>query len=117
MARVTDQQVKELMPDVTQDTTPFIRMASVIVSEDLAGQGMSSDRLELIELNLAAHFTAISVEKGGLRVTSAGGARDVYAGDFTSRFSLTRFGQQAMAMDSSGKLQALDKPSARFTVV
>lgn len=117
MPLVTDAEVKALIA-TTRDTTPFIASADLIVSENLAGLGLSDDRLKQIELYLAAHFVAVTEERGGLKSKKIGEASEGYA--ISGRgFSLTRFGQQAIDFDTSGTLKGISSAAytARFMVV
>lgn len=120
MARVTDSEVKEIIVTTT-DTSPFITTATLIVDEELLGQGYSAARLKQIELYLAAHYTALTVERGGISKQEVGDGSESYQ-KISSRFnglSTTRFGQQAIMLDSSGILGGLsNKPvKAQFRVV
>ncbi len=115
--------------DVPQDTTdddlsPFLDAAALLVSEDLNALGYSIARLAQIELALAAHFAIVGLESGGLQFSKAGDSSDQFkriASDSVG-FASTRWGQQALAFDSSGTLAAISanakgKQSAKFEVV
>lgn len=97
------------------DVSPFIESASLIVDEELQNQGLSDARLELIERYLAAHFVALAVEGGALIKTSAGLASDTYADIYGKGFHSTRFGQQALAFDPTGKISKLSLSSEKLT--
>jgi hypothetical protein len=120
--RVTAAEVKTLMAPYADaaDVTLFIEQANVLVEEELVGKNLSENRLRLIELNLAAHFAVVSIERGGFTYQRAMSSEEGYANDRRQvKFSSTRFGQQALAMDSSGSLVAMDSPSgyAEFRVM
>lgn len=118
--RVTDAEVKELFDDdVGFSTDSFIDTANVIVNEHLQGTITSTELLTKIELYLAAHFVALTFERGGLVRSSAMDAAETYADVFESGFRSTRYGQQALALDYTSSLSALsrDKLTARFRVV
>lgn len=106
----------------TVDLSPFIEAADLLVVEELTGRGMSNDRLKQIELYVAAHFVTVTLERGGLQIQQIGfgGPRDEYKGIEDSAVGLmsTRFGQQAVMLDTSGRLLAISKKSltARFRV-
>lgn len=93
--------------------------ANLIVVERLSGAGMSAARLKLIELYLAAHFTAIAEEKGGLTRTGMGQSQDWFSDIYTSGFGSTRFGQSAVSFDESGVLAKMGtgKGKAEFRAV
>ena len=120
MARVTDAELRAIIDvEAERDLSPFIIMAALLVDEDLAGSSLSTARLKQIELYLAAHYTALTVERGSLAVSKAGDALESYKGNFTEGLNLTRYGQTAINLDTSGKLAALatTKKPAQFRVV
>ena len=99
----------------------FIEAAELVVSEDLAASTASVPRLELITKYMAAHFTVVSFERGGLTRQKAGESADTYKTglDSDQGYLLTRFGQQAVSLDTSGilALNATPKQKAEFRVV
>lgn len=117
----TDSDVKAII-DTSRDTTPFIATAQVIVDEELAGKGLTADRLDKIALYLSAHFVCITEESGGLRRSRLGEADESYKAPDSKAvgFASTRYGQQAMIMDTSGtlaKIGANNGLKARFEVI
>lgn len=116
MALITDSDVQGVI-QTDLDTTPFITIADLIVTEDLASLGHSSDRLKQIELYIAAHFVAISDREGGLTSLKLGDVTEQYgklAGEF---YMMTRYGQMALALESTGTLKGLSGQTARFKMV
>lgn len=118
---VEDRDVKAII-ETDLDTTPFIDVASTIVSEELGDKGLSSERLRIITLYLAAHFCCITVERGGLKRSKLGDADDSYniPAEKDSGFAFTRYGQMALVMDTSGtlaKMSANKGLKAQFEVV
>jgi hypothetical protein len=115
---VTDAEVKAVV-DTQRDTTPFIATAHLLITEDLAASGLSTARLTQIELYLAAHFVALTEERGNLSEHTVGDATEKYSMKLGSGLSLTRYGQQAVNLDTSGKLRTLanEGQSAQFRVV
>lgn len=97
----------------------FLTTANLIRTEDLADKGLSEARLDQIELYLAAHFTALRDEHGALKSSETLSAKDSYFGDYGRGLRATRYGQQAILMDTSGTLAVLAEPSskAQFRVV
>lgn len=126
MPRITAVELKQIYSTTVDngDLLPFIDAANLLVNEELSASGLSEDRKKLIELYLAAHFTTISLEKGGLIRKKIGDAEEEYQA-FNSRnvqvlgLTATRFGQQAILLDKSGKLGTLSaKPvKAQFKVI
>ncbi len=103
MTRVTKEEVKELIA-TSFDVGPFIATAGLLVDEILAGQGMSDARLKTIELWLSAHYTAVAEERGALKKSNKGDSEEDYDIVVGEGLKMTRFGQQALALDSTGLL-------------
>lgn len=118
MARVTKEEVKELIK-TSLDVTSFINTANLIVDESLVGQGMSDARLTLTELWLSAHFVAVAEERGALMGSNKGNSEEEYKIVVGTGLNMTRFGQQAIALDTSGALadQASSMKTAQFRLV
>lgn len=88
--------------------TAFLTDATLVVTEDLEGRGMSQDRLALIAKYLTAHYVTILVERGGLTSSSVDDAAETYGGPKgATGLAMTRFGQQAIAFDTTGTLKAM----------
>lgn len=100
---------------------PFREAAELVVAEDLAGAGHSTARLDLIAKYMSAHFATVSFERGGLTRQKVGESADTYKTglDSDQGYMLTRFGQQAVSLDSSGilALNAAPRQKAEFRVV
>lgn len=110
MARVTTTEVNDIFAvETLSDLDTFITTATLIVDEELGSAGLSSNRLKQIELYLSAHFAAVTFEKGGLRRQKVGDAEEEYKilGPDAKGMNSTRYGQQAITLDSSGTLGAL----------
>lgn len=117
------RKILEVPADVTDgQLASFITTAQLICDEDLFGKGLSAARLFQICLYLAAHFAVMLVERGGLTVSRIRDTEDNYVATpyFGKQgFNMTRYGQQAIVLDTSGTLRAmaLDKLKAKFRVV
>lgn len=100
---------------------PHIAAAELVVSEDLVDSGLSVDRKQMIGTFLAAHFALLTFERGGLIRERVGDSSSAYKpGSESDRgFALTRFGQNAIALDTSGTLalRANTTQRAEFRVV
>lgn len=118
MLRVNDDEVKQVI-DTNRDTLLFISTANLVVNEHLVGLGFTDARLKLIELYLAAHYTALTEERGGLTKYKMGDATEEYMLEKGSGFAATRYGQQAINLDTSGTLSTLSSKAlpAEFRVV
>jgi len=122
VARVSAEAVKEIIQtDIANDVldTSFIDTANVYVDEVLTTSGLSTAVLEKIELYLAAHFVAITQEGGALTRSKLGDADESYANVYSGGLNLTRFGQAALALDSTGALAAAAQTAlkAEFRIV
>ncbi len=121
MALVTIDEVNEIVDVSTKrsEMSTFIETADLIVTESLAGQGLSAARLRQIELYLAAHFTTLAEERGGIIGSKTGESSEFYANKFGKGLALTRYGQQALVLDTSGRLasEGTALPKAQFRVV
>ena len=122
MPRATDADINALMDTTGEVYTSFIATANLIVNEDLETSGeYTTSRLTEIEKYLAAHFATIAKERGGLRRDSMGDAAQSYQ-DISPKFAglmSTRFGQQAVALDTTGILSSLStgRLRAEFRVI
>ena len=121
MPRTTDELVNALMDSTDKSYTVHIDTATLLVDEELVGSGLSEARLKQIETYLAAHFATLAIERGGIVRTTAGESAESYQTIKSSLqgFNSTRFGQQAIALDSTGVLVALGSggQKAQFRVV
>lgn len=106
MSRVTTSDVARLL-DSDKDIQPFIDTASLVVDEELVGVGLSDARLKQIEMYLAAHYLAIATDNARLLYKKVGQGAEKYAGAAPEEgdgLASTRFGQQAIALDTTGTL-------------
>lgn len=105
---VTAQQVATIV-DTSTDCAPFLATANAIFNATLQGKGLPSDLSDQIILYLAAHFAVLTTESGGLKRSKLSEADESYRipGDKDTGLSFTRFGQQAMLLDTSGTLAGL----------
>jgi len=110
---VSDTDVKGIF--ITElDTTPFINAAELIVAEEVVpnSSSLSPARQDLITLYLAAHFAAITDQSGGRVRSKVGDTEEDYIPISSYReplqgFRMTRYGQQAMVLDTSGSLAGM----------
>lgn len=115
MSLVTEDQVRRLLREnatdmPNSDVAPHIAIADLIVTEDLTSTVLTAARKIQIELYLAAHFAVLAWEAGGLGEQSIGDSKEryKYISSKSLGFSSTRFGQQAVTLDISGKLKELE---------
>lgn len=122
-ARVSPSEVKEIVDTNLDDNvilTNMIDTANAYVDEHVVGQGHSDRILAKIELYLAAHFVAVTEERGGIILDRYGDSEVEYAEQvYGDGLRSTRYGQQAIILDTSGVLAGLgaSKMKAQFRVV
>ncbi|MGD9727683.1 MAG: hypothetical protein AB7L09_21630 [Nitrospira sp.] len=124
-ARATPEDVNTLMGTTGVDYTLFINTANSVVNSNLIGLDppYTEDQLKLIETYLAAHFATLTTERGGIRRQQIGESSESYQtiSEKYIGFLTTRFGQQAVALDTSGTLAELAQSGttrkAEFRVV
>lgn len=126
MPRVTQSEVRSMSGlDVSQSAAveAAIPVASTLVDEQLASKGLTESTMKSVELLLSCHFALLSAEDGPKSSVRIGEASERYHDIYGPGFKATRFGQQAMVLDTSGTLSALsakaEKTSrhAQFRVV
>lgn len=118
MARTNVTDVKNIYDtDLTDpQLQSFIDDASLIVDNVLRGQGLSTATLTAIEKYLSAHLAsvrdplALRENIGDAGATFEARARSVGVG--TRGLELTFYGQQAVAMDTTGRLKNAGKRRA-----
>lgn len=119
---VTDANVKAII-DTSRDTTPFIATATAVVTAaGLLSKGLDATLIDPITLYLSAHLVCLTEEMGGLRRSKTGDADESYRvpGEKEKGFATTRYGQQAMILDTTGTLAAMGANQglkAQFEVV
>lgn len=105
--RTTEAAVKALVDvESGKDLTPFITVANELVTECCVGGDHSDTRLELIERWLAAHFYAVYDSQA--QSEQAGAVRVAFEGRADMFLERTKYGQQALILDTEGSLAALN---------
>lgn len=118
MARVTPEEVKEIIDTELTDIYAFIQTANILVTDLLVNKGIDVDRLKEIERWLSAHFLAMRDQDAGMTTgQTIGDTKVFYSRNSGKGLNLSRYGQQAMVLDSTGTLAALNRKRARLTVV
>jgi hypothetical protein len=111
MARTTVELVADIMEvDATVSVAPFIAVANKMTTRLLSELIEDEELLELIERYLTAHFYSLKV-----KMTSAEGAKGItetYAIKVGLGLEATVYGQQALLLDDTGTLSALQNPAA-----
>ena len=88
------------------DLTPFIHAASLLVDILDVETDLSMERQTVVETWLAAHFYAIRDPR--YLVERAGPVGETIESKVGLGLSVTRYGQQAMILDTSGILRDLE---------
>lgn len=117
MARVSVAKVSELIT-TTKDISLFINIANRMITDLLVGKGLSSDRLEDIELYFTAHLIELADKGGGILEEKTGQSSVKYNALQGARgIGLTHFGQTAAALDTTNTLSDLGKTKGRLTML
>lgn len=105
---ITDLQA--LVPTVNSVTGPiYIDTADAIIQAKGISTAYTGRVAYLIELYLAAHFATLSGGSGSLIMSKVGNSQDNYADPTAAMLGIanTRWGQDALALDTSGLLTDL----------
>ena len=104
-ARITVDELKDIFATTLTEAQlcAFINSATLVVTEELVSEGLSSDRLKQIELYLSAHFATLNdprmeSEKIGSEYSSK------VQGKTAMNLDATFYGQTAKLLDTSGVL-------------
>ena len=111
MARVTDEEVKEII-ETTITTTPFITAANLVVTSRLGDQGIDDDLLKEIERWFAAHLVAIREPQAKTEKTGDTGV--TYFGKDGTGLDATPYGQQVKVLDPTGLMATLGSRAAEM---
>ena len=105
--RVGPSEVRAICPlPESVDVQPFIVVASLTIDAHLTATGQSAALLTEIERWLAAHFACVQSPRF-VEVGSGGERLRFEAGPLGEGLKSTRYGQQAIALDTSGVLARL----------
>ena len=97
------------------DVTPFISVANMIVNEELAPKGaLSVQRLFEIERYLSAHFYAVQDPQAQ---SESVGVSTSYEGSASENLKRTRYGQQAIVLDTTGRLNVMSLGKRPATMI
>lgn len=119
MPRVSSDELRIIVEtDSSIDLTSFITTAHAltnhVVSQDVSGV-LSTELVTEIEKYLAAHF--YSLRDPVYRAKKTGGASATFQGEDGKRFESTHFGQNAIALDVSGTLAAMNEGAAAISMI
>lgn len=102
--------------DTSVDLDPFILAASALVDTiEERTDAPPYDRLEMLETWLAAHFYCMAFPRRSSE--AAGDVSASYEGRFDLNLGLSRYGQMAMVLDSTGYLKKINMPVKIVTKV
>ena len=114
-SRITAAELKRVI-NLRKDVSGFIELANLMVNENLLYAGLTDARLKQVELYLAAHFAAITTERGAISFDRIEMAEQRYdTRQMTAGLGSTRFGQQAIMLDTSGILGQIAAASSKNT--
>lgn len=98
--------------DVAVDKTPFMTAASILVDKI---SGLSTEVLTVIETWLAAHFYCMHSPR---RVTEkAGDVGATYETKIGFNLALSKYGQMAMTLDTTGTLRGISSGTVKPRLV
>lgn len=125
MPRTTEAALRALFPATDKSeyaVEQYIADANVLVTETLGASGLSEARLEMIERYLAAHLYLLGTQEGGIFEDKTGEGSVKTGSTFTlgQGLRLTRWGQQVLALDTTGGFAQLEggvKKTAQFRLV
>ena len=103
--RVTSEEVAQIIDYDTAaitDISPFITMANMMVNSRIGEGVLAEEVLKEIERWLAAHFVAIRDPR--IKSESVDVISTSYQGQTGMGLQATLYGQQAMMLDTTGKL-------------
>lgn len=112
--RVTQEEVKAIIPTEIEDISPFIQTAHVLLNKTLASE-TDDELLKEIEKWLSAHYVAIADPR--VRQIKIGDVTETYYGRSGEGLSHTPYGQQVLALDTTGSFALLSKTKASFGVI
>jgi len=115
MARASASEVKQVYNTDLDDTTieDWIDVSNELVNDRLDGK-LSESLLKRIEIQLAAHFASAQDQRAE-SVDQQSTSVD-YQGETGMGLKGTKYGQNALALDTTGALANSNKPGARFEV-
>lgn len=114
--RVSSDEVRELITTSRTEISMFIAPANLIVTERLGSNTSIPNSLKKeIERWLAAHFIAVADRVA--TEEQVDDAKVKYAGQTKMGLESTTYGQQAIALDSTGSLATLGRRGATIQVV
>jgi len=120
MARVTPDEVKEILDDSSLSTAiidAYILGANELVTEAVGSSTEIGDGLKKeIERWLTAHMIATTRERMALE-EGAGGARIKYTGDYGKNLESSPYGQMVLTLDSTGKMASLGGKTAKMIAI
>jgi len=121
MARTTPDEVKQIIDTDLADTVidAYISGATEVVTNVLGTDTTLSDELKRnIEMWLAAHFLASTREQQLQKAGGGPGIGVTYQGKTAMGLNATLYGQQCIALDTTGKMMAaMSKQRVSLTAV
>lgn len=122
--RVAEDQVTSLLQNSSADVTQALEIANDMVTAMLVGKSLTDTILARIELFLAAHLYTLTTTDGPLAAQTIGEATERYHDIYGPGLKATKYGQQAITMDTSLTLAKAAanvadpvKQDARFQVI
>lgn len=103
--RIVEADLRSILKcGATVGLAVFMDTANVLVDDLLGSSSLSAGALKLIETYLAAHLYTLTEERGSLASETFGDSTERYHNVYKAGFNSTRFGQQAIVIDTTGTL-------------
>ena len=116
MPRTTTELVAGIIEvDPLINLDPFILAANALVEQIAEGSELSTERLQLVETWLAAHF--YTVRDPRTTAEKAGPVSASYQSAVALGLNTSHYGQMAQTLDTSGSLRALASGKRRPSVL
>lgn len=110
MARTTAAEVKQIIETSLSDAivNGYITSANIFVTNHLGTSTLDASTLEDIERWVTAHMISMTRERQAKK-EKAGSAEVEYGQEFRAGLRNTLYGQTAIALDTTGTLDAIDE--------
>lgn len=116
--RVTEDELQSIIDaESGADLQIFIDIASPWVDEVFKSTTLVASQLKSIELYLSAHLATLTLEGARVTMEKTGQSSIQFASFSGEGLKSTRFGEIAIALDTSGKLISSTLEKARFQVL
>lgn len=116
---VTEQHVRDVVRvvDASVSVTRELAAAQRLVEALLGTSGLADARIEDITVYVAAHLVAVGIPQARLTRMAIGPLTEAYQSETGPGLRSTAFGQQAIALDTTGTLAGAGSRKSAFKVL